>query len=68
VELPGLIVHDFRSNAARNIIRCGVPQVVAMKISGDKMTAVFNRCNIVNEADLAEAALRIEKDGDSTQP
>jgi integrase len=60
-ELPGLKIHDFRRSAARNMIRCGVPQVVAMRISGHKTAAVFNRYNIVDEADLADAASRIEK-------
>jgi hypothetical protein len=42
------------------MIRRGVPQAVAMKISGHKTMAVLNRYNIVDETDLAEAARRIE--------
>jgi integrase len=59
--LPGLMIHDFRRSAIRNMIRCGIPQVVAMRISGHKTAAVFNRYNIVDELDLSDAAAKIER-------
>jgi integrase len=59
--LPGQLFHDFRRSAVRNMIRLGIPQKTARQISGHKTDVVFSRYNIVDEADIRDAARKIEQ-------
>jgi integrase len=58
--MPGVLFHDLRRSAIRNMERAGVPRKLAMEISGHRSDAIYRRYDIVSDKDLKLAAARME--------
>ena len=57
--VSGRLFHDLRRTAARDLVRSGVPETVAMTITGHKTRSVFDRYNITKDDDKREALRKV---------
>jgi integrase len=66
-----MLFHDLRRSAARDMIRSGVPQSVAMQITGHKTFSIFNCYDMTAIEDMAAALKKplniVPVDGESLQ-
>ncbi len=58
---PGLILHDLRRTAVRNLERAGVSRSVAMSLTGHTTEAVYRRYAIVDSVAQQEGVAKLAK-------
>lgn len=67
-RLPGLLFHDLRRSAVREMDRAGVKQTVAMKITAHKTPSMWRRYRITSTEEVRDAlaltqtAIRAQQD------
>jgi integrase len=60
-KVPGLLFHDLRRSAIRNMRLAGIAENVATEISGHRTRSVFDRYSIIGARELADAAHKMEQ-------
>jgi integrase len=60
-KVRGILIHDLRRSAVRNMMKAGIRESIAMKISGHKTANIFRRYDIVDSSDLHAAMDAVSK-------
>jgi len=55
----GLIAHDFRRSAARNLTKAGITKTVAKKITGHRTDHIFDRYAIQTDDDVKDVLIKV---------
>jgi integrase len=66
VGLLGMLVHDLRRTACRNLVHAGLPERVVMEIMEHRTRGMFDRYHIVSPQDLREASRKLSALTDKT--
>jgi integrase len=66
IGLPGMLVHDLRRTACRNLVHAGVPERVVTAIMGHRTRGMFDRYHLVSPQDLREASRKLSALTDKT--
>jgi hypothetical protein len=67
MKYTGLIFHDLRRTAARNLRRAGISETVIMKIGGWSTRSVFERYAIVSRGNMVDAMQKLQRCEDESQ-
>ena len=59
--LKGLLFHDRRRSAVRNMRTAGIPENVAVQVAGHETRSILDRYSIVGAQEIQEAAAKLEK-------
>lgn len=58
--LGDVLFHDLRRSAARNMVQSGIPESVAMKLTGHRTRSVFERYAITDGPQLQREAAKLD--------